>query len=57
MKYILKLLQNNSVFIIIIICIIIMLYFGYQVVQPILEANKSIDESIYSFDIIGNYFK
>jgi TRAP-type C4-dicarboxylate transport system permease small subunit len=57
MKYALKLLQNNSFFLIIIICIIIMIYFGYQVVQPILEANKAIDDNIYSFDIIGNYFK
>lgn len=53
----LKILKNNSFILIIVICIITMVYFGYQIVQPILEANKPIDESIYSFDIIGNYFK
>jgi hypothetical protein len=52
-----KLLKDNYVFIVTILCILIMVYFGYQIIKPIIDNSNKIDESIYSFDIIGDYFK
>lgn len=57
MKNFINILKNNSNLVLIIIGILVAVYLGYQIINPILKTVLQPNPSVASFDKVSEYLK
>jgi len=57
MKYFISILKNNSNILFILIGLVFAIYFGYQIINPIVKTVLQPNPSVGSFDKVAEYLK
>jgi nitrogen fixation/metabolism regulation signal transduction histidine kinase len=57
MNKIILFIKNKTVFFIVLIALLFCIYFGYQLIKPIIDLNLENSNVDNNFDVINNYFE